>query len=99
MTNQEILDLVFDDDWNTGYQQTVRSFLKNLLVKIMVEEEGFSSKRPWGNSAWQAPLIICLIKHGILNGSIVEYEDGMVDLDSYDREEFENIVKELIWAM
>lgn len=98
-SNQDILALKFDDSWNTGCEQSVRSFLKNLLVKVMVEGEDFSGHRPWGNSEWQAPLIICLVTNGVIRGSIREYENGLIDLDDYDQDEFERIIKELIWAM
>jgi hypothetical protein len=32
---------------------TVRDYLKELLYMVLVEEEGFSGKRPFGNSGWQ----------------------------------------------
>ena len=97
MDYQEILNLSFSDDWNTGHVQTIRSFLKEVLIKVMIEAEEFSSKRPWGNSDWQAPLIIFLIQNNIINGSLIYWsEGGCPDLEDYDRKEFENLMKELI---
>ena len=99
-TPQEILDLTFNDEWNTGYIQSIRSFLKNLLIKVVIEGECFSSSHPWGNSDWLAPLQICLIKNGIVGGAITEYKDtDLIDLNYCDEEEFQEIMKELIRAL
>ena len=39
----------FDEDSGTT---SLRKYLKRLLWKLILEEEGFDSKRPFGNSGW-----------------------------------------------
>ena len=38
---------------NDAGATTVRAYLKALLSALWAEEEGFSAKRPFGNSGWQ----------------------------------------------
>lgn len=59
-----------------GREVSVLEWLKELLVTLLVEEEGFSGKRPFGNSGWQQDAEVALIKVGILKGSLDE--DGYV---------------------
>ena len=71
-------DVVFDSDAGNGL--TVREYLKKLLLTVWVEEEGFSGKRPFGNSGWKYELYKPLVKSGHLEGSFDE--DGYLeDLD------------------
>jgi hypothetical protein len=42
---------------NDAGADTVRDYLKALLLKLWEEEEGFSGKRPFGNSGWKHELI------------------------------------------
>jgi hypothetical protein len=42
---------------------TIREFLQKLLLTLFEEMEGFSGKRPFGNSGWDGDLIICLINN------------------------------------
>lgn len=41
---------------NDAEAGTVREYLKELLVTLLIVEEGFSGKRPFGNSGWQHEL-------------------------------------------
>jgi hypothetical protein len=47
---------------------SLREFFCNLLIKLWDEQEGFSGKRPWGNSGWDEPVYAALIKAEIING-------------------------------
>ena len=47
---------------------TVREYLHKLLETLWIEGEGFSSKRPFGNSGWENDLIIPLVKAGFVEG-------------------------------
>lgn len=38
---------------NDAGAETVREYFKELLATVLVEEESFSGKRPFGNSGWQ----------------------------------------------
>lgn len=64
------LELRFDSD--AGEQTTVRDYLRELLLTLWSEGEGFSGKRPFGNSGWEwdlyAPLIRANFVAGVLNG-------------------------------
>lgn len=47
---QKALDLELTE--NDAGAATIRDYLKELLRTVLVEEEGFSGKRPFGNSGW-----------------------------------------------
>lgn len=38
--------------YNDANCETVREYLKQLLLNVLVLEESFSGKRPFGNSGW-----------------------------------------------
>ena len=42
---------------NDAEAATVRDYLLELLHAVLVEEESFSGKRPFGNSGWQHDLL------------------------------------------
>lgn len=78
VTPQEILDLPLPP--NDSGATTIRGYLTALLTELWREEEGFSSKRPFGNSGWQYDLYSPLIRVGAVPGSLdpdgyVEYID------------------------
>lgn len=65
---------------------TPRKYLHELLVTLWKENDGFSSKRPFGNSGWESDLAHALVKSGHVAGSIDE--DGWVqdpDWNQVDR--------------
>lgn len=75
MTPRELLDLpLADNDAEAG---TVREYLVALLVTLWQEEEGFSGKRPFGNSSWQYDIYVPMITAGVVSGSLDE--DGYVE--------------------
>lgn len=43
---------------------TIRDYLKALVATVWIEGEGFSGKRPFGNSGWQSTLYDTLIYYG-----------------------------------
>lgn len=69
----------FDSD--AGKNLTIAEYLKTLLETLWKEQEGFSGKRPFGNSGWEYDLYMPLIKYG--------YVDGKIDGDGYI-EDFDN---------
>lgn len=74
MTPKEILDLPLEgniEGQGLG-EQTIRGYLINLLYTPWQEGEGFSGKRPMGDSSWQYDLIITLVKGGAVPGSVDE---------------------------
>ena len=58
---------------NDAGAATIRDYLKALLKKLWNEEDGFSGKRPFGNSGWQYDLYPPLIKAGIVTGTLDKY--------------------------
>lgn len=47
-----------------GYD-TVREWLRDALYALLTETEGFSGKRPLGNSGWYFEIEEALAKHGV----------------------------------
>ena len=71
---------------------TIREFLEQLLTTVWIEEEGFSGKRPFGNSGWKQDVAVALIKAKVIDGELDE--DGYIE--DYDRQEFETLMRDLI---
>lgn len=67
MTTQ-ILDLPMPP--NDADAPTVRGYLKALLRELWREGEGFSGKRPFGNSGWEYELYNALVKGGVVMGKL-----------------------------
>lgn len=70
-----VLDLPMES--NDSGADTIRGYLAALLHELWKHGEGFSSKRPFGNSDWQRELAVPLIKAGLVKGSFDE--DGFLD--------------------
>jgi len=73
------LDVRFDSD--AGDDLTVREYFQRLLSHLWAEQEGFSSKRPFGNSGWEYDLYVPLAKAGFIAARKVIDDDGTVDYD------------------
>jgi hypothetical protein len=69
-TPQQILDLPMED--NDSGADTVRGYLVALLAEVWEHTEGFSGKRPFGNSGWDWDLMIPLVKAGYITGKFDE---------------------------
>lgn len=71
---------------------TIGEFLKTLLITLWEEGEGFSGKRPFGNSDWEYQVYASLIKAG--------YDIGRLDEDGYvedvDCQKADRLVKDAI---
>jgi hypothetical protein len=70
-----ILDLEMPQ--NDAKAKTIRDYLKALLAKCWEEDEGFSGKRPFGNSGWKYEVYAALIKGEAVAGTLDEH--GCVD--------------------
>lgn len=66
-----ILDIVMPD--NDAGAETIRVYLKELLLTLWWEGESFSGKRPFGNSGWEWDLYGALVNAGKIEGSFDEY--------------------------
>lgn len=60
---------------------TVRDYLKILLISLWQQKEGFDGKRPFGNSGWDFDVYVALIKGGVIDGKLDEY-DYVLALDT-----------------
>lgn len=70
-TLQKALEARFDSD--AGDDLSVREYLRGLLLTLWDEGEGFSGKRPFGNSGWEYDLYKPLIREGFIKGKLDEY--------------------------
>mgnify|MGYP003553736075 FL=1 len=79
---------------DAGNALTVRDYLHALLSKLWAEGEGFSGKRPFGNSGWEYEMYKPLIAGGFIKGKLDA--DGYVE--DFDKDEAEPYVFDLISA-
>lgn len=63
---EDVLRLPMPD--NDAGAATVREYLACLVQMVWQEQEGFSGKRPFGNSGWSYELIEALYEAGFLSG-------------------------------
>ena len=82
-TPQQILDTPMED--NDSGADTIRGYLIALLARVWELGEGFSGKRPFGNSCWESDLYLPLAKAGFIEAKIDE-EEGWLDEISRDEE-------------
>ena len=82
-----VLELKFKSG-DLGKKVTVRQFFFELMKTLWIEQEGFSGKRPFGNSGWDGDLISCLVKNKLIKGKLDE--DGY--LEDYDNKEVDKFV-------
>jgi hypothetical protein len=62
---------------NDADATTVRGYLVKLLTELWEHQEGFSGKRPFGNSGWAYDLYLPLLAAGLVTGTLDE--DGYID--------------------
>lgn len=101
MTPAEALDLRFDDP-DTGENMTIREYFRLLLTTLYEEGEGFSGKRPLGNSGWDTNLEAVLIQHGCIAGEVTHIEedgDDYWEVEDVEYDVYLAFVKSMIAAM
>ena len=79
MTKKIDLSLVLsypmvDNDANA---KNVGEYLHSLLFTLWEEGEGFSGKRPFGNSGWEFDLYTALVSGGFVEGNVDD--DGNIE--------------------
>lgn len=62
---------------NDADARTVWEYLLLLARRVIKEDEGFSGKRPFGNSGWLRELAWALVTGGVIEGTA--QGDGQVD--------------------
>jgi len=80
MKSQDILALPMGV--NDARARTVAQYLNALLINLWTEGEGFSGKRPFGNSGWKVELYYALVKGGAVKGVFDEEWDDLFDIDT-----------------
>jgi hypothetical protein len=88
-----ILDIHLQE--NDADALTVRDYLKALLARLWEEEEGFSGKRPFGNSGWKSDVNAALVKAGIVTGKL----DSEGYVESYDRDKADELIQAAIQSL
>lgn len=95
---QAVLDCPMQD--NDSGATTIRGYLKALLTTLWIEGEGFSGKRPFGNSNWEDDIAFALVKGKCIKGRICsEMEDGEIVneyLDDADYPTMNKLIKQAI---
>ena len=85
MMGNAILEVELEE--NDAEANTVGDYLKELLVKLLDEEESFSGKRPFGNSGWLYEIAVPLVKRGLVKGTVnAEGEVEQVEWWSFQEE-------------
>lgn len=80
---RKVLDLPLQT--NDQAADTIGGYLTALLSALWAQGEGFSGKRPFGESGWQSALYRSLVLGGLVDGTIDEYGLSGVDADVADR--------------
>lgn len=65
-----------------GDNVTIRRYLHKLLTTLWSQGEGFSGKRPFGNSGWEFDLYKGLINYSREYGSLDEEEGYVEDVNT-----------------
>lgn len=89
MTNQELLKLKMQG--NDAGAVTIEDYLLALLTALWRQGEGFSGKRPFGNSGWEHDLYHTLVLHKVIEGEII---DGFAE--DYDDCKADSIIIDLL---
>ena len=95
---KSILDIKLDVDLLQETQfpvETIRDYFKRLLLTMWDEKERFSGKRPFGNSDWEYDLYLPLIREGIVEGELDEYND----IIEFDQEQADQLIKAAIYSL
>lgn len=77
----DVLNCPMEPSTNDAGADSVRKYLVLLLETLWQEDEGFSGKRPFGNSDWQDQVYEALVRGGLLAGTLDEEEGYFVECD------------------
>lgn len=91
-TPQEVLALPMGA--NDADAETIGGYLRALLLELWTEGEGFSGKRPFGNSGWEFDLYRPLVEAGFVAGEMI---DGYAEIQ--DRKAADAMIAKAIAAL
>lgn len=107
MNTKDILELTFKSN-DLNRTVTIREWLSELLAALWREGEGFSGKRPLGNSGWELDVVPVLVEYGVISGQTetkvtttsgadgVEDEDEYIDVINYDSKALNGTIADCI---
>lgn len=98
MNVKDALDLRFEDP-DSGEEMSIRDYFKRLLSTLYEEGEGFSGKRPFGNSGWEGNLELPLVRGGCIGGNVIEEDDDFFYVENVDNDEYDAFVQKMIDAL
>jgi hypothetical protein len=87
----QLLDIRFESR-DLGEELSIREYMRRLLSELFAEGEGFSGKRPFGNSGWEYEIIEALIRAGAVTGSL----DSEGCVDDYNEDEYQIALAKMI---
>lgn len=80
---------------NDANASTIRNYLFKLLQAVWDEGEGFSGKRPFGNSDWEYELFTALGRAGLIKATF----DADGYLGEFDGDAARNLIDDAIFAL
>lgn len=96
MTPREVLDLPIGDTY-TG-ATTVRGYLVALLATLWDAGEGFSGKRPFGDSSWEYDLYIPLAKAGLIRMELDD-DDCPTTFTREEKDRANKLIRDAIYCL
>lgn len=82
---------------NDAGAATIGDYLRELLKLVWLEGEGFSGKRPFGNSSWEYEIYIALVSAGAVHGTTDR--DGDFELDDHNIQLANQLIVDAISGM
>ena len=70
--------------WDEDGTGTVGEYLRDLLLTLLNEGDGFSGKRPFGNSGWESALPDALAFAGIIEYDVEDDNEGSENKGEWD---------------
>jgi hypothetical protein len=64
-------------DKNQAGAKNIKEYLQALLTTLWKDKEGFTGKRPFGNSSWHLDMAKALIQNGLKERSILNMAGSM----------------------
>ena len=77
----KILGCPMNPDTNDAGASTVREYFTELVKMVWGEGEGFSGKRPFGNSGWEHEVYSALVVGKAAPGTVHRENDEIVEVD------------------
>lgn len=94
MRIEEILNTRMID--NDAEAETIRDYLKELMLCLWHDKANFNSKKPFGDLGWEHCIGESLAVAGLVKGKIVQEKSGRKLVYSYDFEARNELIDECI---